>query len=162
VFEIVKIEIESGFVGLCPMPGKFSSFDEDFLQLVKELPQVVVTCATQPEMMACSATRLPEKLYNSEIKWFHIDVDDFQVPDEFSEEKWNSLLPILKETIFGGGGVILNCVGGCGRSGMFLMRLLLEMGWSRDGALERLRKVRPCAIETDQQLFWAFGNGKKN
>ena len=67
MFEIVKIEIESGFVGLCPMPGKFSSFDEDFLQLVKELPQVVVTCATQPEMMACSATRLPEKLYNLEI-----------------------------------------------------------------------------------------------
>ena len=159
MFEIVKIEIESGFVGLCPMPGKFSSFDEDFLQLVKELPQVVVTCATQPEMMACSATRLPEKLYNSEIKWFLIEVDDFQVPDKFSEEKWNSLLPILKETIFDGGGVILNCVGGCGRSGMFLMRLLLEMGWSRDGALMRLRKVRPCAIETDQQLFWAFGNG---
>lgn len=159
MFEIVKIEIESGFVGLCPMPGKFSSFDEDFLQLVRELPQVVVTCATQPEMMACSATRLPEKLYNSEIKWFLIEVDDFQVPDKFSEEKWNSLLPILKETIFDGGGVILNCVGGCGRSGMFLMRLLLEMGWSRDGALKRLRKVRPCAIETDQQLFWAFGNG---
>ena len=159
MFEIVKIEIETGFVGLCPMPGKFSSFDEDFLQLVKELPQVVVTCATQLEMMACSATRLPEKLYNSEIKWFHIDVDDFQIPDEFSEEKWNSLLPILKETIFGGGGVILNCVGGCGRSGMFLMRLLLELGWSRHGALERLRKVRPCAIETDQQFSWAFGNG---
>ena len=159
MFEIVKIEIESGFVGLCPMPGKFSSFDEDFLQLVRELPQVVVTCATQPEMMACSATRLPEKLYNSEIKWFLIEVDDFQVPDKFSEEKWNSVLPILKETIFDGGGVILNCVGGCGRSGMFLMRLLLEMGWSRDGALMRLRKVRPCAIETDQQLFWAFGNG---
>ena len=159
MFEIVKIEIESGFVGLCPMPGKFSSFDEDFLQLVRELPQVVVTCATQPEMMACSASQLAEKLYNSEIKWFLIEVDDFQVPDEFSEEKWNSLLPILKETIFDGGGVILNCVGGCGRSGMFLMRLLLEMGWSRDGALMRLRKVRPCAIETDQQLFWAFGNG---
>ena len=162
MFEIVKIEIESGFVGLCPMPGKFSSFDEYFLQLVKELPQVVVTCATQSEMIACSATRLPEKLYNSEIKWFHIEVDDFQVQDEFSEEKWNSLLPILKETIFDGGGVILNCVGGCGRSGMFLMRLLLEMGWSRDVALKRLRKVRPCAIETDQQLFWAFGNSKKN
>jgi len=159
VFEIIKIEIETGFVGLCPMPGKFSSFDADFLRLVKEFPKIVVTCATQSEMMACSATLLPEKLYNSKIKWFHIDVDDFQVPNEASEERWNSLLPILKETILGGGGVILNCVGGCGRSGMFLMRLLLEMGWSRDGALERLRQVRPCAIETDQQLFWAFGNG---
>ena len=159
MFEIVKIEVETGFVGLCPMPGKFSSFDADFLRLVEEFPKVVVTCATQPEMMACSATMLPEKLNNSEIKWFHIDVDDFQVPNEASEEQWNSLLPVLKETIFGGGGVILNCVGGCGRSGMFLMRLLLEMGWSRDGALERLRQVRPCAIETERQLSWALGLG---
>ena len=158
MFEIVKIKIETGFVGLCPMPGKFSSFDEDFLRLVKASPKVVVTCATQSEMIACSATRLPEKLSDSDIRWFHIGIDDFQVPDEFSEDQWSSLLPILKETIFGGGGVIFNCVGGCGRSGMFLMRLLLEMGWSRYGALERLRKVRPCAIETDQQLFWAFGN----
>tara|TARA_B100001121_G_scaffold308268_1_gene331828 strand:- start:912 stop:1391 length:480 start_codon:yes stop_codon:yes gene_type:complete len=159
VFEIVKIKIETGFVGLCPMPGKFSSFDEDFLRLVKASPKVVVTCATQSEMIACSATRLPEKLSDSDIRWFHIGIDDFQVPDEFSEDQWSSLLPILKETIFGGGGVIFNCVGGCGRSGMFLMRLLLEMGWSRDGALERLRKFRPCAIETEQQLSWAFGVG---
>ena len=32
----------------------------------------------------------------------------------------------FKRTVLSGGGVIFNCMGGCGRSGMFLMRLLLE------------------------------------
>ncbi|GIR45485.1 MAG: hypothetical protein CM15mP54_23390 [Paracoccaceae bacterium] len=58
-------------------------------------------------------------------------------------------------------GVIFNCMGGCGRSGMFLMRLLLEMGWSSEGALERLREFRPCAIETEQQKSWASSKAAK-
>ena len=64
------------------------------------------------------------------------------------------MMPILKE-LYSVVGCIFNCMGGCGRSGMFLMRLLLEMGWSSEG-LERLREFRPCAIETEQQKFWAF------
>ena len=66
------------------------------------------------------------------------------------------MMPILKRTVLSGGGVIFNCMGGCGRSGMFLMRLLLEMGWNSEGALERLREFRACAIETEQQKSWAF------
>ena len=142
MFEVVKIEFENGFVGLCPMPGKYSSFDEDFLQLVNAMPTVVVTCAT--------------KLHTLGIKWFQIAVDDFQIPDALREKEWNSMMPMLKRTVLSGGGVIFNCMGGCGRSGMFLLRLLLEMGWSSEVALERLREFRPCAIETEQQKFWAF------
>ncbi|MGB1639263.1 MAG: protein-tyrosine phosphatase family protein, partial [Paracoccaceae bacterium] len=99
---------------------------------------------------------LHEKLNTLGIQWFHIEVDDFQIPDSLCEKEWNSMMPILKRTVLSGGGVIFNCMGGCGRSGMFLMRLLLEMGWSSEGALERLREFRPCAIETEQQKFWAF------
>ena len=156
MFEVIKIELENGFVGLCPMPGKYTSFDEDFLQLVNALPTTVVTCATKSEMINCSATSLHEKLNTLGIQWFHIEVDDFQIPDSLCEKEWNSLMPSLKRTVLSGGGVIFNCVGGCGRSGMFLMRLLLEMGWSSEGALERLREFRPCAIETEQQKSWAF------
>ena len=99
MFELVKIEFENGFVGLCPMPGKYSSFDEDFLQLVNALPTVVVTCATKSEMINCSAASLPEKLHTVGIKWFQIAVDDFQIPDELREKEWNSMMPILKRTV---------------------------------------------------------------
>ena len=75
--------------------------------------------------------------------------------DKNNEEKWKYLLPTFKNTVFSGGGVIFNCLGGCGRSGMFSMRLLQEMGWSAEYALERLRNFRPCAIETEDQMSWA-------
>jgi protein-tyrosine phosphatase len=155
VFQVVKIKINSGFVGLCPMPGKFSSFHEDFSQLVNSGPKVVVTCATTAEMIDCSANSLPQQLQNLEIKWFQLTVDDFQVPDKNNEEKWKYFLPTFKKTVLSGGGVIFNCLGGCGRSGMFSMRLLREMGWSSEHALERLRSLRPCAIETEDQMSWA-------
>ncbi|MDH5531227.1 MAG: protein phosphatase, partial [Paracoccaceae bacterium] len=44
---------------------------------------------------------------------------------------------------------------GCGRSGMAVLRLMVEAGEPVDVALIRLRKVRPCAVETDAQLAWA-------
>ena len=98
----------------------------------------------------CNTTNWDHKPYNQlldEVK---------EITSYCDENDWNSMLPMLISTVLRGGGVIFNCMGGCGRSGMVLLRLLLEMGWSSEGALERLREFRPCAIETEQQKFWAF------
>jgi hypothetical protein len=35
------------------------------------------------------------------------------------------------------------------------LRLMIEAGEASDAALERLRKTRPCAVETDAQRRWA-------
>ena len=57
--------------------------------------------------------------------------------------------------VAGGGRVLFHCLGGCGRSGMAVLRLLVEMGEAPEAALERLRRVRPCAVETGDQCDWA-------
>ncbi len=54
-----------------------------------------------------------------------------------------------------GGRVLAHCYGGCGRSGMVLMRLMVEAGEDADPALERLRDARPCAVEAKEQRAWA-------
>ena len=46
-------------------------------------------------------------------------------------------------------------IGGCGRSGMAVLRLMIEAGEDAETALARLRTIRPCAIETDAQMAWA-------
>ncbi|MBR9844091.1 MAG: protein phosphatase, partial [Rhodobacteraceae bacterium] len=53
----------------------------------------------------------------------------------------------------------VHCFGGCGRSGMAIMRLLVEMGEEPEAALARLRAVRPCAVETEAQRLWAANRG---
>ena len=77
------------------------------------------------------------------------------MPDKNNEEKWNYFLPTFKNNVLSGGCVIFSCLGGCSRSGMFSMRLLREIGWISEHALERLRSLRPCAIEPEDQMSWA-------
>jgi len=57
----------------------------------------------------------------------------------------------------GGGKVLVHCMGGCGRSGMAVLRLMVETGEPPHSALSRLRAARPCAVETDAQFDWAVG-----
>jgi len=54
-----------------------------------------------------------------------------------------------------GGSVLVHCKGGCGRSGMAALRLMVEAGEDPHLAFARLRDVRPCAVETEAQLAWA-------
>jgi hypothetical protein len=42
---------------------------------------------------------------------------------------------------------------------MAILRLLVEMGEQPEEALQRLRAVRPCAVETDAQFDWAANRG---
>ena len=55
-----------------------------------------------------------------------------------------------------GGRVLVHCFGGCGRSGMAALRLLVELGEDPDEALARIRAVRSCAVETEAQMAWAM------
>jgi hypothetical protein len=39
---------------------------------------------------------------------------------------------------------------------MAVLRLMIEAGEEPQSALARLRKVRPCAVETEAQMQWAL------
>ena len=62
----------------------------------------------------------------------------------------------LHRVLNDGGRVIVHCRGGCGRTGMAVLRLMVEAGEDGENALARLRTVRTCAVETIQQKEWAF------
>ena len=57
----------------------------------------------------------------------------------------------------GKGRVLIHCMGGCGRSGMAALRLMIEAGEAPGAALERLRAVRPCAVETPNSSTGRIG-----
>jgi ADP-ribosyl-[dinitrogen reductase] hydrolase len=48
-------------------------------------------------------------------------------------------------------------MGGLGRAGTTASRLLVELGWSPDDAIRAVRKVRPGALETDEQEDFVHG-----
>ena len=92
------------------------------------------------------------------MDWIHFPIGDYSVPDEESNATWEQDLQpqIMSMLAKEGKNVLFHCKGGCGRSGMLAYRMLIKTGEDEDIALKRLRKVRPCAIETDAQLQWAL------
>ena len=85
----------------------------------------------------------------------HLPIRDYSGQSGENVELWKNYSVQLHESLDAGGGVIAHCRGGIGRSGMIALRLMAERGEDPDQALERLRAVRPGAVETDEQRFWA-------
>ena len=154
-FSISELAAGGGVLGICPLPGRFSPYTEDLAAILKWRPDHVLTMTTLAEMAPVGAGRLGQDLRNAGVEWHHLPVPDFGVPPEQVQAGW----PDLRDVMAGGGRVLAHCFGGCGRSGMALLRLMVEAGEPGSDALARLRAVRPCAVETDAQRDWAFAGG---
>jgi ADP-ribosyl-[dinitrogen reductase] hydrolase len=74
------------------------------------------------------------------------------IPDAEFEKVWARRGPELRAILRSGFNVLVHCKGGLGRAGMIAARLLVELGSSPADAVKAVRKVRPGAIETSQQL----------
>ena len=64
-------------------------------------------------------------------------------------------VPEVKKRLDAGENILVHCRGGLGRAGMIAARLLVETGGVEpEVAIERVRAVRPGAIETGAQERW--------
>jgi protein-tyrosine phosphatase len=143
-----------GEIGLCRMPGREGRLAEDMARIAAWSPTVVVTLTETQELAAHGVDALPQMLARSGIGHRSFPIVDFGVPgddDATAADLAQALHPLLDQ----GRRVLVHCMGGCGRSGMIALRLMVERGEAADAALARLRAVRPCAVETERQMAWA-------
>ena len=142
-------------MALCPMPGRGGDYAGDLAAVVRWRPAMVLSMATGPELAACGALGLPGDLANRGIGWHHLPVTDFGADSIALRDAWAAGSLEARKNLAAGHGVLAHCLGGCGRSGMAVLRLMIEAGEAPEAALARLRAVRPCAVETGAQLAWA-------
>ena len=152
---IVALPVAGGTLALSPLPGRGGSFAADLADLRRFAPDLVVSLTPVAEMAAKGAHGLPDDLGRAGIGWLHLPVADFAVPDAAAMALWPDVAGQVFAVLQGGGRVLVHCMGGCGRSGMAVLRLMVEAGEDPVSALARLRAVRPCAVETDAQYQWA-------
>lgn len=151
-FVIHSLKVSGGDLAISPMPGRTRHYSTDWERLVEWRPDLVLTMTTQAELDRKGAGSLGVDLNNLNIGWLHLPVVDFGVPEGLDWPRVrDEVLPVLSK----GGRVLVHCFGGCGRSGMMALRLMIAAGEGPDAALARLRAVRPCAVETDAQMAWA-------
>ena len=156
---IASLPLGGGELSLCPMPGRGGAYGADLRDLLAHGPALVLTMTTAAEMEAKGAADLPADLAAHGIGWLHLPVADFGAPDAVVSAAWPAASAKARAVLAGGGKVLVHCMGGCGRSGMAVLRLMVETGEPPHSALSRLRAARPCAVETDAQFDWAVGQG---
>lgn len=136
-FGIFALTAGGGTLALCPLPV-------GHLDTVRAwAPDLVVSM--------CESHEMPDGLWEG-FPMRHVPVVDYGVP---LGTTWDAVEADALVVLRKGGRVLIHCKGGCGRSGMAVLRLMEQAG-ERDG-LQRLRAVRPCAVETEAQLDWALG-----
>jgi protein-tyrosine phosphatase len=148
-FSLTPLTVLGGVLGLCPVPG----VEADLAAVRTWGADVVLTLVEQAELEALGLASLPDEVTRAGMAWRHFPIVDFGVPQGGD---WPTLSADLRALLVRGGRVMIHCRGGCGRTGMIALRLMLETGEAPTPALARLRAARPCAIETDAQLAWAL------
>ena len=147
---IAELGLARGTLGICPMPGRTGFYQADLEAIRHWAPSLVLTLTTAAELDGF-APDLGADLAGLGIRWLHYPIEDYATPDS----QWPQIAAAAHAEIAGGNRVLAHCMGGCGRSGTALLRLMVESGEGPQLALTRLRAARPCAVETDAQYAWA-------
>ncbi|MFT5067456.1 MAG: protein-tyrosine phosphatase [Yoonia sp.] len=154
-FAIYEMAVGAGVIALSPMPGGNGDFACDMRDVIAWQPDLVVTTVEHFELNAKGASGLAAKLAHASVDWVHLPLVDFGTPPVIDGPVWDEVITNAVKRLLTGSRILVHCHGGCGRSGMTALRIMIAAGENPDAALRRLRTVRPCAVETDAQLQWA-------
>ena len=154
-FDIFALDALGGTMGLCPLPGLGGQWADDAARIDEWDPDRILTLCTTPEMAELVAPDLPSRMEGLVAKWHHFPIEDFGIPDPVQFGGWVDLSADVRGVLNKGGRVLIHCRGGCGRSGMAALRLMVDGDEDPTQALGQLRQARPCAVETDAQMMWA-------
>lgn len=149
------LPLGGGEIALSPAPGQDAHLADDLDTIAAWQPACVLSLTEPEELSAQGVEDLPGKLRALGVEALQRPIRDFSPPDAEWRAAWPALSRQVREWLGAGQRVLVHCRGGCGRSGMVVLRLMIEAGEAPDVALARLRSARPCAVETPAQLSWA-------
>jgi len=153
--EIAALSVGEGTLAIASLPGRGGDLKGDLALFGEFKPSLVLTMVTEAELEDIGAGQFGFEVQALGCRWAHLPVVDYGTPAAEALSRWGEVSEMARAALRGGGRVIVHCKGGCGRSGMAALRLMIEAGEAPDMALKRLRAVRPCAVETAEQLAWA-------
>ena len=151
-----------GRIGITFCPGKKgqSNFggawdrdlDMDLDAIQREGAATVLTLVEEHEFRLLQVEGLGAGVLARHMNWVHLPIEDVSVPDHGFEAAWVEAGEGLRAQLRDGSDIVVHCRGGLGRAGTIAARLLVELGVAApEEAMDRVRSVRPGAIETRAQ-----------
>ena len=112
---------------------------------------MLVTLMESHELEYLSGPDIGEKAVSLGLDWYHLPIRDVSIPGPEFEDIWKRAGTALRRKLRDGESIVIHCRGGLGRTGIIAARLLIELGETPGQALQRVRAVRPGAVETPEQ-----------
>lgn len=153
---IYALPVGGGTLAIASLPGRGGDYAGDLDVFREWKPGIVISMTTEAELSEVGGANFGSDIQAMASRWWHLSLADFGAPGPEFDALWPEASKSVRQALNGGGRVIIHCRGGCGRSGMAALRLMVECGEDRFDALNRLRALRDCAVETKGQLQWAF------
>ena len=153
-FDWLPIPETGARVALCPSPGPRERLAEHLRRLRQSRTAGLVTLVEDRELVALGLESMGETLASLGMRWWHLPIPDMGVPGLEFETRWTVAASALHALIAEGQVFALHCHGGLGRTGTIAARLLIEMGYPPEAAMERVRTARPGSIETHAQEMY--------
>jgi protein-tyrosine phosphatase len=159
----LELGTKPGRIGITFCPGKkqadaiTGAWDRDLrtdLECIRAWGATHIVTLIEPwEIEALEVQELPSACAGLGLAWHHAPIQDGSVPDEHWEARWSAIEPALLASLDQGHGVVVHCKGGLGRAGSIACRLAIAAGdgASAEALIERVRSVRPGAVETRAQ-----------
>ena len=147
-----------GRLGLTICPGKkdrHRQWDRDLetdLRAIRNWgASTVVTLIEAHEFSLLAIDTLGQEVQRMGMRWLHLPIRDVDVPDHRFEKAWPAASADIHRRIDAGERILIHCHGGLGRTGLLAGLILAERGCAPRDAINRVRAVRPHAIETKAQ-----------
>jgi len=163
----VRVHPSYGPIGITFCPGKkqpdamTGGWDRDLDIDVETIHDwgaaAVVTLVEDHELVSLKVAKLGDAVRHRHMAWHHLPIPDGSPPGDSFEANWAREGEELRARLRDGFGILIHCKGGLGRAGTLAGRLLVELGVQPDAAVNRVRQVRPGAIETLAQETHVLG-----
>ncbi len=150
------LPVGGGILALSPLPGAGGDYRGDLDHLASWRPAMVISIATQAELVDGGAQLLGQHIQDKGARWVHVAMPRGSGPTAVLETTWPDVSKQARRALLGGGRVLLHSPKGQGRCGMVALRLMIEAGEAPDEALDRLSAVCPETIGSEEQMAWAM------
>jgi protein-tyrosine phosphatase len=148
-----QLDLETGALVLTPCPGtKGVELQASLEQLKQQGVEAIVTALDDTELATKDVSALGELTQQLGMKWFQIEIEDDCAPNEDFAAKWQQASPELHAILARGGKVAMHCMGGSGRTGLFVAHLLLEKDWALEDIVREVQALRPGAFTKPVQV----------
>lgn len=158
-YYVVKVPIRGrpGTVWASRLPGIRPSYTGEEVDALERFGIDRVVCLVPSEAIERlhGAHRYLAKVSQVFPGHFHqVEIVDHEVPGD--DRRFEDTVALVDEALGSGEQVLVHCVGGCGRTGMFVASLMIKAGLSPIDAIREFRRRRRCGPETPEQLAYVL------